>query len=712
MYHVQKLTLNRAISDPDFAKETLSKMPATAFDAQPEYRELYQVIRRYYRTQNRPLDEETFLTLVEDKLTAQGKSEDDLNKHYDAVADLYIVSEEKNEEVVNEQVTKFVRKTMTVNALKDFIASGALEDEEAIEGISNQLKEIAVMNTTTAREGEGIDFFRDVEKKKNLYKNLRKEAFPTGFRALDSILDGGGLGKGEVALLIAPTGTGKAHPNHQKVKTPYGEIAIGNLEVGDDIFGTDGAYKVDGVFPQGKLDVYEVHINDGTIIEVNKEHLWTVKDGEGKFVTLTTEEIMNNLNSEEIDVYELPRIEPVEYPNKELHTLPYLAGAEINPQRYMHIDYLENSSDVRKEIMSGILSNYERRGSSFLLTDISPDFAVDVVELANGLGLHATRYVQGQDVKVIIRDESKSIVGVKKTDRVEEMTCISVTAPDKLYLTTNYTPTHNTTFTIQLTNNAVSQGLNSMFITLEEKLDRLVFRFENNFLGTGGDFFFDEEGNLNEELYERSQEIYKNSNKKFGEFYIEKRNPREVSVEGIEQIISDYMIRSGKELDFVVIDYPALLNMPGDSEDHAVIGEVFERIRAIAQKYNFVCWTLAQTNRTAHQADVITSAHLEGGRKILNASELVVTLNRKPEEYMNGFLRLHIDKVRNPAPEVTIPDEIGFKVNRAGYRIQDLTEDEVIEHNSILREVYKDSASGYELAQGSIDQMNQQLGGN
>ena len=68
------------------------------------------------------------------------------------------------------------------------------------------------------------------------------------------------------------------------------------------MFGRDGKpTKVTGVYPQGKKQIYEVHLSDGRTVEAADEHLWSVyQAGRKGLQTLNTAAILNTgLNREE-----------------------------------------------------------------------------------------------------------------------------------------------------------------------------------------------------------------------------------------------------------------------------------------------------------------------------------------------------------------------------------------------------------------------------
>jgi phosphate starvation-inducible protein PhoH len=81
--------------------------------------------------------------------------------------------------------------------------------------------------------------------------------------------------KNDVTVCVGPAGTGKAQPLDSDILTPNGWVKMGDICIGDEVFGVDGSpIKVIGVYPQGEKDIYEITFSDGTTAESCKEHLW------------------------------------------------------------------------------------------------------------------------------------------------------------------------------------------------------------------------------------------------------------------------------------------------------------------------------------------------------------------------------------------------------------------------------------------------------
>lgn len=391
-------------------------------------------------------------------------------------------------------------------------------------------------------------------------------------KTADSILEGLTPEQRKIAtsmdgkyMVLASSGSGKALVNGSKVQTPEGPINIEDLKIGDKVFDTQGKIQmVEGVYPQGKKQVYEVEFSDGTVVRCNDEHLWTYQTASlrarGKFETNTLRYIMDNIPLQidgsgymKNNLF-VPMTDPVSYSEKEVPLNPYLLGALIgdgylrqrgqsfsNPEEdvlskvnyYLgkigyelrHEDkndygirmislkserhkkqyfsqaleelgllgknshekfipriYLESSVQQRLELLKGLIdTDASCEGSSYEYTTSSESLARDVVELVQSLGMTATvgvkesptytykgeRLIGKPSYRLRIKTSEKIekihssekheekwkkgqssarrwVVAIRETEVEEEMTCISVSSEDRLFLTEGFVPTHNT----------------------------------------------------------------------------------------------------------------------------------------------------------------------------------------------------------------------------------------------------------------------------
>ena len=149
-------------------------------------------------------------------------------------------------------------------------------------------------------------------------------------------------GKQRNILLYGENGVGKEHPYSLVVPTPIGDRLWGDLRVGDELFGRDGLpTKIVTRYEQGIKPIYRVTFDDETSTLVGLNHLWLVrgykshqKRETNEWETLSTAAIIergitrpNGIHKTR--VWELPVIEPIEYPFHEIPIDPYTLGVWI-----------------------------------------------------------------------------------------------------------------------------------------------------------------------------------------------------------------------------------------------------------------------------------------------------------------------------------------------------------------------------------------------
>lgn len=135
---------------------------------------------------------------------------------------------------------------------------------------------MALADSATTREGRHIgsiinDVVQAVEDGHagNVVRNL------THFTDIDAKADI--LTPGDLIIVAGRPAMGKAQPVDANIKTIDGWKRIGEIAVGDEIASIDGGRSVvEGVFPQGIKQIYEVRFSDGRMAECCEDHLWRV----------------------------------------------------------------------------------------------------------------------------------------------------------------------------------------------------------------------------------------------------------------------------------------------------------------------------------------------------------------------------------------------------------------------------------------------------
>ena len=171
-------------------------------------------------------------------------------------------------------------------------------------------------------------------------------------------------------------GAGKAQPLDCKVMTTRGKIRMGDITLDDQVYTPDGK-KADvlGIFPQGKIPVYRVTLEDGRTTEACGDHLWKVYskrwlsiDNKQKFTippqhvghrVIDTNAVIRLLNETDEKIY-LPLLEEVAFPPAELPIEPYLLGAILGDGGISGsaISFTNCDQDVIDEMRKLLLPNY------------------------------------------------------------------------------------------------------------------------------------------------------------------------------------------------------------------------------------------------------------------------------------------------------------------------------------------------------------------
>lgn len=296
-------------------------------------------------------------------------------------------------------------------------------------------------------------------------------------------------------LFAGDMGSGKMEYVNNHLWTPNGPKRIGDIQPGDTVYGTDGnPHTITNTYPQGTKPLYRITFNDGATIRVGAEHLWTTTDpnGNNPHTTNTT-----NLNPGD----HIPIAQPLqkEGPN----TLGYTTGALLaagpnayhngttetmlnilmdmhkaghtptpypNPTARHDITKLHTTLTTDPPTMIGTPLNYRLAAlkgiadttgtwtkKGLLLNTTHPT----ITQLIQTLGGTTTNTPQGPLAhlprhialhagapKTHTHTPPKRHITNITPDGHDEAICITVNAPDSLYLTEHGIVTHNTTVSL------------------------------------------------------------------------------------------------------------------------------------------------------------------------------------------------------------------------------------------------------------------------
>lgn len=327
------------LEDKNFFKDLHNIVDQNMF-TNPNLKIVVGVLKEYYET------EEVIPSYSMMKITLNNKARNDIDREtYSSIMDKIQQTSSEGVDVIRDLAEKFFKQQNIIKTANEILRIAGNGDTNKYERCVDLLTEALNQGT---HEDLGCSVFDDLEE--TLSDDYRTP-IPTGIGKIDEALEGG-LGKGELGVIIGSSSFGKAQPLTSKIITPDGVKQMGEIKIGDEVIGRDGKpYKVSGVFPQGIRPIYKVTFSNGTSCECDIEHLWNVnsryqrtgrkyikgvsKHRDDKFYkrdetykTLTLKEIMNKPLKYDNGEYNfrIPMPQAVEFNEKELSFDPYLVG--------------------------------------------------------------------------------------------------------------------------------------------------------------------------------------------------------------------------------------------------------------------------------------------------------------------------------------------------------------------------------------------------
>jgi hypothetical protein len=243
-------------------------------------------------------------------------------------------------------------------------------------------------------------------------------------------------------LISHEMGIGKAEPFDSKLLTPNGWIRMGDVKVGDLVFGSDGKpKKVLGVYPQGIKDIYKVCFNDGTSMECCDEHLWNVNtptrihrtikrvcDCEFPYQIKTLRQIMDEgltLKNGNRKHY-IPIVKPIEFEKKDLKIDPYVLGCLLgdgsisgkNSVGFTSIDdEILNELSLRLPINHNLVLNGKSKIEYYITAD--------------GKNNSHTKFIPNDYKFGSIKQRLEILQGILDTDGHSRKECVELTLASK-----------------------------------------------------------------------------------------------------------------------------------------------------------------------------------------------------------------------------------------------------------------------------------------
>jgi replicative DNA helicase len=355
---------------------------------------------------------------------------------------------------------------------------------------------------------------------------------PTGFDDLDSVTNG--LHPGQMIIIAARPGIGKALALDTPLPTPDGWTTMGEVAAGDRLIGADGrpttVVAVTGVM-HGR-PCYEVEFSDGGIILADGSHQWLTEarasrhGGRTATAVRTTEEIAATLRRTTADRrpnHSVANCAPLRLPERELVVPPYAFGMwlgdgscdpppftandpEIAALKHLPDSYLRASQRQRRALLAGLLDagGTVDPAGNVQFTSTNARLVDGVSELIASLGYRYTLSSRRPDAWTVTfatcddvfrlhrkqlaheqrrhgtspaRIGARLIVDVRAVPSVP-VRCLEVDNDDHLYLAgRSMIPTHNSTLGLDFARScSIKHSLTSCIFSLEMSRTEIVMR--------------------------------------------------------------------------------------------------------------------------------------------------------------------------------------------------------------------------------------------
>jgi replicative DNA helicase len=208
-FSFQQSLIKAVVEDKKFGEVIIDFLDSKYFDNN-SFRYIVENIRELYKTYNKLPDYHT----LSQKIMTESGSKDNNRVHLDTLQN--IKDDEKDTEFVKDTALNFCKQQNLKRELKNvnnIIESGDFECYNKIEEIIKRALQVGV------NDDEAVDVFHDIDSA--LEDNFRLP-IPTGIAGIDKLLKGG-LGRGELGVVLAPTGTGKTTLLTKFANTAYNQ---------------------------------------------------------------------------------------------------------------------------------------------------------------------------------------------------------------------------------------------------------------------------------------------------------------------------------------------------------------------------------------------------------------------------------------------------------------------------------------------------------
>lgn len=225
---------------------------------------------------------------------------------------------------------------------------------------------------------------------------------PTGFTELDEVTNG--LHPGQMIIVAARPGVGKALALDTPLPTPAGWTTMGDVSVGDELLDTDGAptrvvAATEILFGR---PCYQIEFSDGTVIVADAAHQWPTTRGirtsallrpgwdtiaaAGSANHYAGSQVATALKAPVLQINSARRVDSVPVRCVQVHTAPhlYLAGPGMVPTHNstLGLDFMRSCSI--KHRMASVIFSLEMSKSEIVMRLLSAEAKIKLADMRSG----------------------------------------------------------------------------------------------------------------------------------------------------------------------------------------------------------------------------------------------------------------------------------------------------------------------------------------
>lgn len=188
-----------------------------------------------------------------------------------------------------------------------------------------------------------------------------------------------------------------------------------------------------------------------------------------------------------------------------------------------------------------------------------------------------------------------------------------------------------------------------------------------------------------------------------GRLFIKYFPLKTISPSSIKLFIERLEMLNQIKVDLLIVDYADILRsyMPDkNANSYTEAGSVYEELRQVAGELQIPVWSASQSNRGAHEMDVIQAGNVADSYRKIMTGDVVLSLSRKMEDKQEGMGRIHIMKNRFGADGMTFP--CTFNTSCGAVNIYDKGSSEGLQ---LLQKMKDGEKSVKKMTKGLWDQM-------